>query len=388
MKIEDKADELFSGINIRPEDLNRDHQIEISSEMEEVMEEVEKADRSYKLALDDPDIYLKFSIACLSNDDLNRAEGWVKKSLRTEKNFLGLLTRGKISQLKGDHKGAIGYYDDALKYNQNFLVYKYKAQALKAREMPERALDAVDKALERKEDAELVAEKADLLVELGNVEKAKKFYEKAESLDSSIDRREKKVDDLLQEAEKKMLPKKYEEILELDKNRNEAWLGMARCYWNLDKEKKAKDCLKEALKHMEEQEILDRLEKYRDLSKESPVCPECEGNGECAKCEGSGECTRCSGSGECPDCGGTVNCSDCDGTGECQNCDGTGKSGWFSKCEVCEGSGECQTCDGYGICTTCDGTGDCPQCGGNGNCEECQGSGICEVCEGKGIKID
>jgi len=385
-EIEERAKIHFSEVKIKHEALNESYKL--NSEMADIMREVEKADRPYKLALKDPEIYLKFALVSLSDGTLNRAEKWAKKSLRLEKSFFGLLTRGVILHKKGDYKGAIGYYDQALDYKQNFLAYRYKYQALKNRDMPKRALRILDKALEKKKTAELLADKGDILVDLGRIDEAKTFYEEAEEMDAGISNKKKKIEELLEEAEKKTLPEKYDDILELDRTHNEAWLGKARCYWNLNQEEKAKECLNTALKEMDEQEIEDRLKKYEELSRTAPDCSACDGSGECKKCRGTGDCEVCSGSGDCPDCNGSAECFHCDGTGECENCDGKGKTGWFSKCDICDGRGVCKYCKGYGICPTCEGRAHCSLCGGNGNCEECQGSGICDECEGKGVSFD
>ncbi len=385
-EIKERAKKRFSDVKVQHEALHEEHPL--TSEMRSIMEEVEKADRSYKLSLDDPEIYLKFSLVSLSDGDLKKAEEWVKKSLRLENSFFGLLTRGAVLHRRGDYKGAIGNYDEALEYKDDFLAYKFRYEALEKRGMPERALESLDKALEEKETAELLAEKGDILVDLGKIEEAKKFYERAEELDPEITNKKEKVEELLEEAEKKTLPEKYDDILKLDRTHNEAWLGKARCYWNLNQEEKAKDCLNKALEEMDEQEILDQLERYEELSKTAPDCPACGGTGECDECGGTGDCEACAGTGNCPDCEGTAECSSCDGTGECDNCDGKGKTGWFSKCDVCGGSGVCQDCEGYGICPTCEGRADCSLCGGNGNCEKCQGSGICEKCDGRGVRVD
>lgn len=385
-EIEDRARNEFSDVKVQREALHEEYTL--TPEMISIMEEVEKADRSYKLALNDPEVYLKFSLACLSDGDLKKAEEWVKKSLRLEKSFFGLLTRGAILHRRGDYKGAIGYYDEALEFKDDFLAYKFRYQALKEREMPRRALESLDKALKEKQSAELLAEKGDILVDLGRIDEGKKYYEKAEELDPKITNKKEKVKELLEEAKKKTLPEKYDEILKLDSTHNEVWLGKARCYWNLNQEEKAKDCLNRALEEMDEQKILDQLERYEELSKNAPNCPACGGTGECDSCGGTGDCEVCDGTGDCPDCEGTAECSHCGGTGECNNCGGKGKTGWFSTCDVCDGSGECQHCEGYGVCPTCEGRADCSLCGGNGNCEKCQGSGVCEECEGKGVRVD
>lgn len=385
-EIEERAKAEFSEVEIRYESLKKENTYTLTPEMIDLMDEVEKADRSYKLALDDPAIYLKFSLVCLSNEELKKAEEWVKKSLRVKKSFFGLLTRGVILHRIGDHKGAIGYYDEALEYKNDFLAHKFKYEALKERDMPERALESLDKALEKKESAELLAEKGDILVDLGKIDEAREFYKKAEELDPEVSNKREKVEELLEEAEKKTVPRMYDHVLKLDRTHNKAWLGKARCYWNLNQEKKAKTCLNRALEVVDEQEVLDQLQRYEELSRTAPDCSACGGSGKCERCGGTGDCEVCSGSGDCPDCDGTAECFHCEGTGQCDNCGGEGKTSWFSKCDVCGGSGGCQPCKSSGICPTCKGRADCSSCRGNGNCEKCQGSGICKVCEGKGVK--
>jgi len=384
--IREKADELLSDVAIKVDSLFED--FKINEDIEELMDQLEKADKPYRLVLDDPNIYLKLSLICLANEELDDAERWVKKSLRLKNSFLGFLLKGRILQKKKDNKGAIGEYDKALKFDERKIVYQYKYQALLDRGMLERGLETIDKALEMGEDAQLLAEKADLLVELGRVEEAKELYEKAEDLDSEIKNKEQKIKNLMKEAEKKLIPGIYDKILKLDNKVPEAWLGKARCYWEMNENEKAKKNMENALEYLDDERIYDKLEDYREESKFSLDCPDCGGDGSCSECDSTGNCSKCKGSGECLDCEGNGKCFDCEGTGDCHKCGGGGKTGWFSKCDVCSGTGICKTCEGYGHCVTCDGTGDCQRCGGNGNCEECQGSGTCKTCNGKGIKVD
>ncbi|MEF8832454.1 MAG: hypothetical protein V5A66_02920 [Candidatus Thermoplasmatota archaeon] len=384
--IREKAEELLSDVEIKVESLFED--FEITEDIKELMDQLEKADKSYKLALDDPNIYLKLSLICFSNKKLNRAETWVKKSLQLKNSFLGFLVKGRILQEKNDNKGAIGEYDEALKYDERGIVYQYKYQALKDRDMLDRALDALDRVLEIEENAEMLAEKADLLVELDRIEEAEELYEDVEERNPDIEHKEQKIDELMEKAEKKLIPEIYDKILNLNKKVTDAWLGKAECYWEINEEKKAKKTMEKALNYIDDDRISDKLEDYRELSNQALDCPDCGGDGICSNCGGTGDCLNCEGKGDCPDCDGTARCFDCGGSGDCHNCDGKGKTGWFSKCEVCSGTGDCQTCEGYGHCITCEGTGDCQSCEGNGNCERCQGSGTCDTCDGKGIKVD
>lgn len=385
-EIEEKAEELLSEVKIDIESL--EDQLEITEDIENLMDQIERTDRSYRLALNDPDLYIKLSLLCFSNDRLDRAESWVKKSLRLKNNFFSFFLKGRILQEKKDYKGALGEYDEALKYDDRSLVHEYKYRALKNRDMPDRALSALEKALKVEERAELFAEKADLLVDLGDIKEAKRFYSKAEEMNSSLENRERKIEYLLEEADNKLIPKKYDDILELDDENLEAWLGKAERYWKLNEKDKAKKTLKSALEHIKSEKISKRLKEYKKETGLASECEKCGGDGECPNCRGSGDCKLCDGTGNCPDCLGTGECEDCSGTGECPNCDGTGKTGWFSKCEVCSGTGLCQTCEGFGDCPTCEGTGNCQRCGGNKNCQECQGSGVCSACDGEGIKVD
>ncbi len=385
--IREKAEELLSDIEIKTEYFFEDD-YEITEPIEELMDYIEKADRSYKLALEDPEIYLRLSLICFSNEKLDKAEAWVKKSLRLKNSFLGFLLKGRILQKKNDYKGAIGQYDEALKYNERRIVYQYKSQALRDRGMLDRAIEAINRALEMEESPKLLAEKADLLVDLDRVEEAKKFYEKAEELTPDIKNKERKIEELMEKAEKKLIPDIYEKILRLDKNIPEAWLGKAECYWEINDDQKAKETMETALEYVEDYRISDKLKDYREVSNLTLDCPDCGGDGTCSNCGGTGDCLNCKGSSDCPDCEEAAICFDCEGSGNCHNCDGKGKTGWFSKCDICSGTGICQTCEGYGHCITCDGTGDCQRCGGNGNCKKCQGSGTCKTCEGKGVKLD
>jgi len=384
--IKEKVGQLLSDVEIKIE--SRFEEFEITEDMKGLMDQLEKADKPYKLVLDDPEAYLKLSFICLSNEELDKAERWVKKSLRLKNSFLGFFLKGRILQKKKDNKGAIGEYDEALKYDERKIVYQYKYQALKDRGMLERGLEAINKALEMGEDPQLLAEKADLLVELGRVEEAKELYEKSEELNPEIKNKEQKIKNLITEAEKKLIPDIYDKILKLDKKVPEAWLGKARCYREMNEGEKAKETMESALNYLDDDRIYGKLEDYREESNLDLKCPDCGGDGNCSKCDDTGDCYKCKGSGDCLDCEGTGKCFDCEGTSNCPNCDGEGKTGWFSKCDLCSGTGICQTCEGYGHCVTCDGTGDCQRCGGNGNCKECQGSGTCKTCKGKGIKVD
>jgi len=384
--VREKADELLSDIEMKIESFYED--FEITETIKELMDQIEKADKSYKLSLNDPEIYLKFAFVCFSNKKLDKAEDWVKKSLRVKNSFLGFLLKGRILQMKNDNKGAIGEYDEALKYDERRIVYKYKYQALKDRGMLERALDAINRALEMEESPKLLAEKADLLVDLGRVDEANKFYEKAEELNPDIINKELKIEELMEKAGRKSIPDIYDDILKLNENIPEAWLGKAECYWQINENQKAKETMETALEYIDDYRISDKLEDYTEVSSLDLECPDCGGDGTCSNCDGTGNCLSCKGSGDCLDCDGTAKCSDCIGSGDCHNCDGEGRTGWFSKCEICSGSGICQTCEGYGHCVTCDGTGNCQKCSGNGNCKKCQGSGICKTCDGKGVKVD
>ncbi len=385
-EIREKAEELLYDVEISTESFFED--FEITEEIEGLMNQLEKADKSYKLALDDPDIYLKLSIICLSNQQLDKAEAFVKKSLRLKNSFLGFFLKGVILQEKNDNKGAIGEYDEALKYDERRIIYQYKYQALKDRDMLERALQTINKALEMEVTPDLLAEKADLLVEVGRIDEANELYEKAEELDPNLKNRQQKINNLMGEAEKKLIPDIYDSILKLDKKNTEAWLGKAGCYWDVDQKEKAKKTMERALEYIDDNRISKKLKDYREISQLGLECDDCGGNGTCSNCNGTGDCINCDGSGDCSNCNGSAKCFDCRGSGECHNCDGKGKTGWFSKCDICSGTGICQTCEGYGHCMTCDGTGDCQKCGGNGNCEKCQGSGTCKTCDGKGVKVD
>ncbi|MFP4609065.1 MAG: tetratricopeptide repeat protein [Candidatus Aenigmatarchaeota archaeon] len=382
-EIEKKAEELLSSIELSSHVLESEDAVEITEEMEELMEKIEKKDGRYSLALEDPDLYLKLSLICYLNDRFDDAQRWVKKSLRSKNSYLGFLIKGKILEMKNDPKGALGEYHEALKYDEEPLVHIYRYQVLKERGKFERALAALDEALKEKESGEIFAKKADLLMDIGNVEKAKKFYKAAEKSDPDLQNKEKKIEELLDEAEKKVQPEMYDDILELDDKNTEAWLGKARCYWDLNQEEKAIDTLEKAIEYADDERIVERLEDYKEEDS-SMVCSNCGGDGECPDCDGSGYCQRCEGSGDCLECDGTTECSDCEGTGECPNCEGEGKVKLFFTCKVCSGTGHCQTCEGYGTCPACDATGDCQLCGGNKNCKECQGSGVCPVCGGTG----
>ncbi len=381
-----KIDDLLSDVSLDIE--SPDENIQMTDELEDLMEKVEKADKPYKLAFEDSELYLKLSLLCFHNDRLDQAEKWVKKSLRLENTFDGFFLKGRILQEKKDNKGAIGEYDEALKYEDKAKVHEYKYRALKARGMHDRALSSLEKALDVNENASLLAEKADILIDLGEMEKAKELYDRVEAIDPEIDNKEKKIKQLLKEAQDKIVPEKYDKILELDDRNIKAWLGKGETLWKLNQRDEARSTMKEAFDKIKSDEISNKLEEYQKDMELAPDCEECGGTGECPNCEGSGNCIRCSGSGNCKDCEGTADCHDCSGTGECSNCAGEGKTGWFRKCKVCSGTGNCQTCEGYGDCSSCDGTGDCQRCGGNKNCLVCQGSGICTSCDGEGLKVD
>jgi len=384
-KIQEKAEELLSKVKFRSEILESNKELEITDEIEKLMDEIEKKDKPYSLTLNDPDIYLKLSLICYSNGRLDRAESWIDKSLRAKKSYLGFLAKGKILQKKNDLKGALGEYDQALKYGEEWTLHKYRYQVLKERDMSNRALNALERALEMKEDCGLLAKKADMLMDIGKVESAKEFYRRAYELDPKLQNKEKKIDELLKEANKKVIPSKYNDILKLDEKESRAWLGKAECYRSINQTKKAMETLKEALNHTNDQEILKKLNEYEEEERSPGKCSNCGGHGKCPYCKGSGDCKICKGSGNCLDCEGTSRCSDCEGTGKCENCNGEGRIHLVLKCKVCSGSGICQRCEGYGTCTSCEGLGNCELCGGNGNCERCQGSGSCKVCGGKGI---
>lgn len=381
-EIQERAERSLTEVDLKPEDLEK--QFEVTEEIEELLDDLEKRDRHHKLVLNDADLYLKLAIVCQSNEKLDEAEDLVKKSLRLENSYLGFLVSGRILEKKKDYKGALGEYDSALEYDDSGLVHRYRYEALKSRGMQDRALDALEKALEKNENGFLLANKADLLMDMGEPEKAKEVYESAEEIDPDLDNKDKKIDELLKEASKKVIPEEYDKILILKEDAVEAWLGKAECYQKLNRPEKAKETLKEALQHVEDERVVDKLKDLNEEKNEPTECSHCGGSGKCPACDGEGNCDRCGGSGDCLECGGASECPDCFGSGECSNCDGEGK-GWIFRCKVCSGTGHCQTCDGYGRCQECEGTGNCELCGGNGNCDECQGSGVCEVCGGKGL---
>ncbi len=381
-ELQERAEKLLAQVDLKSEELEK--QFEVTEDIEELLDDLEKRDRHHKLVLDDPDLYLKLAIVCQSNEKLDEAEDLVKKSLRLENSYLGFLVSGRILQKKKNYKGALGEYDSALEYDDSGLVHRYRYEALKSRDMQDRALDALEKALEKNENGFLLAKKADLLMDMGEPERAKEVYENAEEIDPDLDNKDKKIDDLLKEASKKVIPEEYDKILILKEDAVEAWLGKAECYQKLNQPEKAKETLERSLEHVEDERVVDKLKDLNEKENEPAECPHCGGSGKCHACDGEGNCDRCGGSGDCLKCDGASECPDCYGSGECSNCDGEGK-GLIFRCKVCSGTGHCQTCDGYGRCQECEGTGNCELCGGNGNCDECQGSGVCELCGGKGL---
>ncbi|MEF8874914.1 MAG: hypothetical protein V5A88_09655, partial [Candidatus Thermoplasmatota archaeon] len=319
-EIDERAEQLLSNIELRSEILESDSELEITEEMEELMDEIEKKDGRYSLTLDDPDIYLKLSILCYSNDRLDEAEEWVDKALRLKNGYLGFLLRGKVLQMKKDPKGALGEYDEALRYDEEWMVHKYRYEVLKERDKLERASNALDKAIELKESGELLAKKADLLMDMDEVDRAKDLYNRAEELDPELQNKKKKIRELLDEAEKKIVPDIYDNILRLDDTVVEAWLGKAECYHDLNKGEKAIEILEKAQECTDTDKIAERLEKYKEEESSSIECKNCGGTGTCPECEGSGDCIRCAGSGNCKECKGTTNCNNSMRTGECNNC--------------------------------------------------------------------
>lgn len=383
--IEEEASEILEDVYI---DIEMDSEgVEITDEMEELIKRVEKSDKSYRLSLEDPRLYLKISSLLFRDGQIKRAEKFAKKSLKIDKSYEGFMLRGNTLFEYRDYKGALGYYNEALKYRQDKSTYIHKAKALRKRDMDERALESLEKAILIDKDPELITMYADTLVDLDRIEEAEKFYSKADELDEKKDHRREKINELLNKAESQSIPEKFDKILQLDKERKEAWIGKAEKLWNLNKKESAIECLEKADDILDDQEISDRLNEYKENILNKVKCEDCGGTGECKGCNGTGDCLNCGGTGDCPECEGTSYCSNCDGSGECPNCEGSGKSGWFSTCEVCGGDGYCIECAGYGTCEECDGTGDCFNCGGNGNCEECQGSGECSECNGSGYII-
>ncbi len=378
-----RSKELLNGVDFKSGIL--EEKIEIDKEQEKLMEDIKKKDKPRDLALDDAEIYLKLAVICYSDGRYDEAEEWINKSLKVKNSYLGFLLKGRLYQKKNKYKRALGEYDEALKYNEEWILHRYRSQVLKERGKLKRALEAINKGLEKKYNSLMLAEKADILVDLGRIDQGIEVYREAEESDPELKNRERKITQLLEEAEEQVLPDNYNPILKLDKKNVEAWLGKAKCYEKINQVKKAKKTLEKALDHIEDERIFKNLEDYEKALQSPSECPKCDGDGSCTNCDGTGDCKNCGGTGNCKHCRGTSNCSDCLGSGRCQDCEGEGKTGWFSsECGTCSGTGLCQTCDGFGTCTNCEGTGACQICGGNKNCIECQGSGDCNRCEGRG----
>ncbi|MGM0510374.1 MAG: tetratricopeptide repeat protein [Thermoplasmatota archaeon] len=382
--LQERVAELFEDFDMKLELEQVEEQI--PEEIKEIMEEVKKFDSSYNLKLEEPRYYIEFSIVALAEDDPYEAEEWAKKALKLKKNCESLVALGNALYKQGDYKGALGEYDEALNYcSKKGKVHEYRYRALKKRGMDERALDALEEAIKETENEELLADYADTLVDIGNIEKAKKFYDVVEEKTGLNDRRDKKIGSLLEKARAQSLPSEFDKIIELDDSRKEAWLGKADKYWNMGQKQKAIDCLKDSREYLVKGAVDKELDEYEDDIPILKECPDCGGSGDCPTCDGTGNCYECDGSGDCVECSGSGSCSTCGGTAECPDCEGSGKSGWFKKCETCGGTGICQDCNEFGTCLECDGTGDCQVCDGNGNCGDCNGSGTCTRCEGTGM---
>lgn len=384
--IEEEASEILEDVEIDIEIKDKD--IEITDEIEELIMKVENSDKSYRLSLDDPKLYLKISSLLFKNGQIKRAEDFAKKALKIDNSYEGFMLRGNELYEYRDYKGALGYYNEALKYKQDKNTYIHKAKALRKRDMDERALESIEKAIKIEKDPDLVAMYADTLVDLNRIEEADKFYSKAEELGKKTNHKRKKIKELIDKAEDQSIPEKFNRILQLDDECKEAWIGKAEKLWNLGRKEEAIECLKDADDKLDDEDISNKLDEYKENILNKIECEKCGGTGECTHCDGTGACIECGGSGDCVECNGTAYCSNCDGTGECPNCGGRGKTGLFSTCKVCDGDGTCIECGGHGMCEVCDGTGNCIECGGNGNCEECQGSGECIECDGKGYTVE
>jgi len=384
--IEEEANEILKDVKI---DIEMDeNEIEITDEINEIIDKIEKSDKSYRLSIDDHEIYLKISSILFRDGEIKRAEEFAKKSLSIDKSYEGFMLRGNTLFEYRDYKGALGYYNEALKYKQDKNTYLHKARALRKRDMCERALESLEKAIRIDQDPDLITMYGDTLADLNRIDEAKKFYSKADEIDGSKDHRKEKINELLEEAKDQSIPERFDKILDLDEKCKEAWVGKAEKLWNMGKKEEAIDCLERANEILDDEDVLKRLNDYKENILNKVECEKCSGTGECTICQGTGDCLKCEGTGDCFSCEGTSYCSNCDGSGECPNCGGSGKTGWFSTCEVCGGDGICVECGGHGMCEVCDGTGDCVECGGNGNCEECQGNGECSECDGKGYKIE
>ncbi|MFP4050791.1 MAG: hypothetical protein ACLFVB_03530 [Thermoplasmata archaeon] len=384
--IEDEAGEILEDVEIEIEMDNED--IEITDNMKELIKRVEKSDKSYRLSLEDPSLYLKISSLLFKDGQIKKAEDFAKKSLKIDKSYEGFMLRGNTLYEYRDYKGALGYYNEALKYRQDKSTYLHKAKALRRRDMNERALESLEKAIKIDKDPELIGMYADILVDLNRIKDAKRFYSKADELGEESNYKKRKIDELLEKAQDQSIPDRFDRILQLDDKCKEAWLGKAEKLWNINQKEEAIETLKDADEILDDKEVTKKLEDYKENILDKVECEICEGTGECRKCQGTGDCISCRGTGNCVECEGTSYCSNCDGTGKCPNCKGSGKTGWLSTCEVCDGDGNCIECGGHGMCEVCDGTGDCVECGGNGNCEDCQGSGECTECDGNGYIIE
>ncbi len=375
-------DEVPMDLELHSED------VETTPDMEELMHEVKRLDNPYNLKLENPIDYIRFSIVALADGDPYEAEEWAKKAIKLDKSCEALIARGNALFRQGDHKGALGVYDEALSYcEEKDKVHRYRYRTLKKRGMNERALQALEKAFDISRDLEIMGEYADTLVDIGEIERAKKYYERLEKLTDNNTKIQNKIEELLKEASTRTIPEDYEEILKLDTSCKEAWIGKAERYWVQGRKKDAVECLRTSKKHIKDDAVDELLKDYLCSIPKSKRCHACDGSGDCSNCSGSGDCNDCSGSGKCSECFGAGHCSKCLGTKECPDCEGTGKPGWFGKCRSCDGTGVCQDCDKYGSCPECDRLGDCTTCSGTGNCGDCNGSGVCAVCEGKGILI-
>lgn len=379
-ELQKKVKEALENVEI---DLDLTSESMLNEELKMLADDIENADKSYILSLDEYKLYLKFSNLFM-DEDPNRSKRFAKKSLRLEKSYEGFVLKGNAEYKLGDFKGAVGSYSDALDYKKEKLAHHYKAKALMNRGKDERALESLSKAWEEEQDPDIMGLYADALVDLGRVDEAKKYYDRAEKIEGT-EYKNKKVDEILESAKEKSLPKHFDRIIALDRNCIEAWLGKADRLWNLGEKDEAVEVLEEAVEKIDDETISKKLEYYRTNITDTVRCEVCSGTGKCSTCEGTGDCENCGGTGNCEGCQGSGYCYNCDGSTECPECDGTGKSGWFSKCDTCGGDGICVECKGHGMCEICDGTGECTLCKGNGNCKDCQGSGSCPNCDGEGV---
>ncbi|MFW6037975.1 MAG: tetratricopeptide repeat protein [Candidatus Saliniplasma sp.] len=356
---------------------------EISDDIHEIAGLVEDSDSSYLLSLEDHELYLKLSWLYMDKDP-SRSEMFSKKALKLRKSYQGFVLKGNALFKMKDFKGAIGAYTDALDYKKGKHAYYYKAKALKKRGMDKRALELLSEAWKINKNPDIMVSYADSLFELGRVEEARKYYDRVDQKENT-DHKQIKIKQLLDSAKEKSIPSTFDDILKLDENCIEAWLGKSESFWNLGEKEKAIEVLDKAVENINDEQIEERLAHYRSNLIEDIRCELCDGSGNCNRCEGSGNCDKCGGSGNCLACEGSGYCKNCGGSTECPECGGSGKSGWFSRCETCGGDGICIECQGHGMCEICDGTGNCDRCKGNGNCPDCQGSGKCPRCGGEGI---